>query len=605
MNLVEYEVKEISCQSLLAPEGWTLREYHDVSQGLSINVAHFERLDASGDSLYIAEHFFPRTAATRDVSSLQERLQQQLLASSSSSSSSLVLSSCQLQDDHTPMCVVWEVERRDEEEAAARFPQAALLDHSVLLMAVVLCVAEKGHSVNVTQTFERIVQFVKDRYTVCSTEEATVDQTPYVAAAEGVYTSRGCCVVELAQNVVINTTTTTTATTTTATTTATTTTTTSTTVWNPQLCKDDDGEWLQTIVAKELHLAMEGLCVTGQRGIPMAIGLLPLKPIVCLGGCSAMEQEWEKHVQSSGWKCVKLMHEQTLNFDALEASLLLSSSVCVTPRRSLYYLSKGNDEKREGVIACVTAPRVGSDCCTVLLTPASSASAKEKEKEEEKKEYAIVSTVTTMMDSIKDMHVYQSQCEWLLSAFRVSIATTNFWSKLGVSRKSGFLYRQGHLVVLVPSSLDKYMNVIVTPAVAFSYITLGSVIVTAEDTIQALSREVTIVLQKDFRSAEDYVNYIIEEHMYDVPIDRKTAIFRKQKIQQEVSSSLKQKLIKREVHSLWIRLGDYGAVYYVVRECGVGRLLVIHTCVLGNIINDTSAENWEKWVSGISAAAID
>ncbi|ORC86530.1 uncharacterized protein TM35_000271200 [Trypanosoma theileri] len=566
MNLVEYEVKGISCQTLLAPEGWTLCEHHDVSQGFSFNVAHFERLDASGDSLFIAEHFFPRTAAT-EVSSLQERLQQQLLSSSSSSSSS----SFHPQGEQSPMCVVWEVEKLHDKKASSRTPLAALLDHSVLLIGVVLCVAD-DKSMDITQVFERIVEYVKKRYVFCL-NEVIDNNTPYLAVVEGVYTSRGCCVVQLAQHL------------------------TSTTLWNPRLC--ELGEWLQKEVAKELHLLVEGLCVTVQMGIPIVVVLLPLEPGICLVGHTAVEQEWEKHVQSGGWQCVKLMHEQTLLFDAVESSTT-TTTTCVTPRRTLYFLSKGNDNK-EGVIACITAPRVGSDCCVVLLTPASE---NENEKEVKEEVSAIDSTVSTT-NFKEDVHAYRSQCEWLLSSFYLSIATTNSWSKLGVGKKSGFFYRQGHLVVLLPSSSDAYTNVVVSPALAFSTISLGSVTITAEDTKQELTRQITVVLLKEFRSAEDYVNYIIGEHLYDVPLDKKTAVFRKQKVQEEVIPSLRQKLIKGEVHSVWIRLGESGAVYYVVRECGVGRLLVIHTSVLGNDIDDVSAEDWEHWVSGISAAAID
>ncbi|KEG12184.1 hypothetical protein DQ04_01921070 [Trypanosoma grayi] len=545
MNLVEREVEGVLCGALLAPDGWALRLHHDACGSSSLSVAHFERVDVLGESLYVAEHFVPRAVAG-DAGALQKQLQERLLACVSPDSERL---------SRSPFCVVWEVERT---ECAA-----VLLEQYTLLVCVLLHTAKSEETTIMKEAFHRIVPDLKARYARLSKEVATRDAV-WTAGVGGMYTPRGRCVVQMSQHVSIA------------------------AQCSPASCERSD--WLLQVVATELGLVSEHLCLAVHGFAPVVVATLPLSTDVCLVSRRALGRVWARHVRRSGWRCAEVRRVRA----TIENTTTLSSSAScvVSPCSTFYYLEK-DDSKAERVIAWVTEPRVGSDCCVVLLTPAAE----------------VGNTTTTAIDNnnnhvdIINADTCQAQCEWLLSAFRLSIATTASFTALSVRKDPGFLFRQGSLVVHLPSASKAYTNATAFVAAAFSGASLGAVTVTAEDMGDGQRRQAVITLLKDYRCPSDYVDYIVTEYLYDTPLEKRSAVFRKRRRQQAVLSRTKQGALKEEEYSLWIRLCDSAAVYFVVRECGVGRLLLTQACVLGAVVDDAQAERWEVWVSGIHTLA--
>lgn len=548
IRLVEREIEGIVCGALLAPQGWTVRAHHDIDDGFSLNVAQFRNFDDPEDSLFVAEYFVPRTEAS-DWRAFQQELQERLLACISRDA----------EHSQLPVCVVWGVERPDK--TASNSSLAALLDQYVMLVSVVFYVKDK-ESVDAEGLVKMIVCDLNERY-MRILNMAMTDASEWDAGVSAVYTPRGRCVIFVSRPL------------------------TNAVHLNPGLCKR--GHWLQEVAVKELGFVSENLSLSvGATGFFVVVVLLPLTSGVSLMSRRAVERVWAQHVQRGGWHS-EVLRRVTPSF------VDVSSSCLVTPGSTFYILSRGNgnakkrgeekEEEEEVVVAWVTEPRAGSDSCVVLLTPASGSP-----------------------DSVKSMiagtHLYQAQCELLLSTFSFSVATAALWTPLGVEKRPGFLFREGRLVVHVPSALAAYTDTTVATVAAISTVSLGSIVVTAKDMDHALRRKVTFTLLKEFRSAENYVDYLIKEYMYDAPPGKKSAVFRKQKKQKTVTPVTMQDSGSGEEYSLWIRLSEEGAMYCVVRECGVGRLLLIHTCVLGTALDVAVAEQWETWVSGVRVAAV-
>ncbi|RNF16387.1 uncharacterized protein Tco025E_05217 [Trypanosoma conorhini] len=541
MHLVEREVEGLACRALLAPPGWTARVHHDTLGDSSLNMAHFERLDASGDSLYVAEYFVPRAAA-RDEGVLQQQLQQRLVACASNA----------VGPAQSPVCVVRRLE--PPERAALRASPAALLARHALFVCVALWAADTGRAA-MEQVANAVADDLRGRHMRLWTASEPGDATLNCGPA-AVYTARGRAMIHVTEQAFCA------------------------FEWNPTLCPRVE-QRLHTLQA-ELGLVSENLrlAMGGDPAAVVAVALLPLSPGVSLLKSRAIARVWARHVKRGGWHSELLMRAGPAIPD-------LAAPWRVTPRGEFYVLSKEASEV-DGVVAWVTELRAGSDCCVVLLTPAPSGG-------------------LDRGDTHGSPHPRQAQCAWLQRTFRVSIATAASWTPLGVGKEPGLLFREGSLVVHVPASSVAYTNATAVPTAAVSLVSLGAITVAAEDAGLRLRRQATFTLLKEFRSPEDYIDYFVTEYMYDTPLEKGSAVFRRRRRQPTLPppSKAKRSFGEGEEHSVWIRLSEEAAVYCVARGCGVGRLMLTQAWVFGApAVDDAVAEGWEAWVSGVSVSCL-
>ncbi|PWU91094.1 Present in the outer mitochondrial membrane proteome 38 [Trypanosoma cruzi] len=540
MDLVERKVEGLLCGALLAPLGWTARVHHDVLEDSSLNVAHFERLDISRDFFYVAEYFVPLGAVSEEFF-LEQQLQQRLFAFFAHDAKPV----------RRPACVVCKLEKPDGNTSHTSL--AALLDQYTLLTCVALWVADMEFG-DMEKIIRNISNDLRERY-MHRLDGSVPDASAHNCGVGVVYTMRGRSVVHITRQAM------------------------GAVKWNPTLCERVDG--MLRNLKEELGLVSENLslAVRGVNTVVLVV-LLPMSPGISLMKHRAIERVWAQHVKRSGWHSELL---QRVNPSILE--LAVFSSFCgVTPRSTFYFLSKEKGDV-EGVVAWVAEPRVGSDSCVVLLATASN----------ERLDFN---------NTNQNTHPCQTQCEWLQRTFRLCIANAASWTPLGVGKEPGFLFRDGSLVVRIPSMSMTYKNVTAVATAAISAVSLGSITVTAEDVSLTFRRQVTFTLLNELRCSEDYIDYVITEYLYDVPLEKRTAIFRKGRRKQKIPPAIKRNFGKGEEHSVWIRLKEDGAVYCVARECGVGRLLLTQACVFGHALDDAAAERWEKWISGIDVMAV-
>ncbi|ESL06408.1 hypothetical protein TRSC58_05919 [Trypanosoma rangeli SC58] len=450
-----------------------------------------------------------------------------------------------------PVCVVWKLEKPDG--AASHALLAALLDQYTLFVCVVLWVADTGRGAmkEVANTIAADLRGRHMRILTASVPEDAAGGCGFTA----VYTARGRAVVHVTQQAVGD------------------------LRWNPMLC-ERVSRTLRTVQA-ELGLVSENLCLAvGVAATSVVVALLPLSPGVSLLNPHAVARVWARHVKRGGWRSELLMRVNPVVPD-----LALPSTSCwVTPCTEFYALSKDTSEL-DGVVAWVTGPRAGSDSCMVLLTP----------------------VFKSGLDASDDIHPWQTQCAWLQRTFRVSIATAAAWTPLGIAKEPGLLFHEGGLVVRIPASSVAYTNATAVPTAAISLASLGSITVTAEDASLRLQRQVTFTLLNEFRCAEDYIDYVVTEYLYDTPLDKNLAVFRRRRRQQlplPALPTIKRAFDKGEGHSVWIQLEEDAAMYCVARECGVGRLLLTQACVFGIAVDDAAAERWETWISGVGVMSV-
>ncbi|RNF02524.1 hypothetical protein TraAM80_06349 [Trypanosoma rangeli] len=540
MHVVEREVEGLSCRALLAPPGWTARVHHDVFAGSSLNLVHFERLDVSGDSLYVAEYFIPR-AAEHDESVLQKALQQRLIACVSDAAGSV----------QAPVCVVWKLEK--PEGAASHASLAALLDQYTLFVCVVLWVADtvRGAMEEVANTIAADLRGRHMRILKAAVPEDAADGCGPTA----VYTARGRAVVHVTQQAV------------------------GALRWNPTLCERVDRTL--GMVQAELGLVSENLrLAVGGDTTAVVVALLPLSPGVSLLNPHAVARAWARHVKRGGWRSELLMR-----VNPAMPELALPSTPCwVTPRSEFYALSKDTSEL-DGVVAWVTEPRAGSDSCVVLLTPAFKSGLDVSDDPHPWQTQCTwlqrtfrVSIATaaawTPLGIAKEPGLLFHEGGLVVRIPTASVAYTN---ATAVPTAAISLASLGSITVTAEDASLRLRR-----QVTF---TLLNEFRCADDYI-------------DYFVTEYQYDTPLGKNL-DVFRRR-----RRQQLPPPVSPTIKRTFEKGEGHSVWIQLEEDAAVYCVARECGVGRLLLAQACVLGIAVDDAAAERWETWVSGVGVMAV-
>nr|CCD17602.1 unnamed protein product [Trypanosoma congolense IL3000] len=556
MLLVDRRVEGLHCGAVLAPRGWSLRTHHDVLDSCSMSVAQFVCPDSPSAFLYVAEQFIKRIAAGSEApGDLADFLTGSMGAAKS------------------PLCSTWEV--CPPPHGGVRNVLAALLKRHALLISVVFSSAgeEKGAS-RVAACFDEIVCSLKKRYAaLVEEEEEGADRLDWTWGGHAIVTERGGCVVRISSRLALG------------------------TMWRP-LPRTCNAVALFK-AATELGFLSENLHITTQTAhgddVEVAVVLLPLRPGVCLMKRSAVRRVFEKHIRSGGWRFKQLM---TPEHDPGRGAVLAGSTV--------YLLVDERNSTPCRIVAQLVEPRVGSDSCVVLLTIPPKTIVDPTDDSTPVTDAGVTESVT------KATSQCQAYGQWLLSAFNMSIATTTSWSTLCVGKGSGFLFRQRNLVVQLPAASARYVNASVEATASVigggsESTSLGSVTVEADDTEDNTRRRVIVALLREFRCVEDYVDFIITEYAYETPLERKSAVTRRR--ESPVSTLLDPKETNQRsssAHTFWIRLGDHGAVHYAVRECGVGRLLLMQAFVMGlGNADDVAVQRWESWVAGVGVATVE
>ncbi|KAH8613650.1 hypothetical protein ERJ75_000749000 [Trypanosoma vivax] len=546
MHLSERHVEGLACGVLLAPHGWALRVHHDISGASSLNVAHFESLDRLGDSLYVAESFLPRRAVpVRECGSATPSGQLAALLAEEMQTGNVLIGS------------TWEVECELTSKASSRcsYPcqLAVVLRGYTLLVSVFLCTSA-GSSRQLRESFAEIVAHLKDRYNCILNQERENSGEPLNSSVSALYTRRGNSVIEIDTSSVFR------------------------VKWKPP---HNESSRLLYDVAADLGLVSEDLHVallTPIAAVEIIAVLLPLKPGVCLMHHCSIKNVWNQRIQTSSWFSVqtKSINGLTCLCETTEPGVSHRPPPC-----SAFYRLSRKGGKTGNVLAWVTEPRLGSDSCVVLLA-----------------------TVSEEQDggSHAESELHDDLCVWLQCNVRIGVSTVASWSALCMAENAGFLFRQANLVMQLSSVSAVHANTCITPTASLASgmefsATCGSITILA-GVDGAVQRQATVALLNEYRCAEDYVDFIVTEFTYDTPPGHDpAAVWRRTK-----------KLLpsgEGAECTLWIRLGNNGVVCYLVRECGLGRLLLVQACLLdGQELVGNVAEQWESWLIGVGFAAV-
>lgn len=573
MCLVERDVDGLSCKTMLAPQGWVQCVHHDVRDKCSVNVTHFTSLDSLSTSLYVTEYFLPRPTSVESGSS------------AGVTPEALAASLAQLLDPSKfSLCTAWEVPQSAPTESCG--PLGKLLCKYVLLVSVALSTRERD-ATYAGCSFDAVVYDLKERYLQLSrgSDVVGLSSTEWVAGNSAVCTRRGCCVIHVTappgRNI----------------------------CWHPQLggeatCKLGEA-------AKELGLVSENLNFLlyedAAGSVEVMFALLPLTPGVCIMKRGDLQRAWLRRTRGSRWRSLRLP-TPGLTTGVVDPC---NSLYDVRPPGSFYLLVRGEGGTARSVIAWLMEPRVGSDSSIVLLTTFHTARGGAVSTTASVVATDAAITVDTAAVDPATAAQCLKHCKWLRSTFCVSVGMTFSWSALCVGKRPGLLFRQGNLVIQLPSESTRYASAsAVAAASAVSRgnesAALGSITVEAVDRADGTERRATITLLREFRCAIDFMDYVVTEFTYEAHVDRRSAVMRRCKAPLALLPGGGQGTGKRpEAYSFWIRLGERDAIHYVVRECGIGHLLLAQACVTDcSPFSDVVAERWESWVGGIGVASI-